>query len=78
MRLPPLRQRPYDPEICEGSIGILVAIHAGGESIKCETGGGAGECIGGAAVLSADEQHARAEAIMREAGAVRIIGEELP
>lgn len=78
MRLPDWGKRPYDPAIAEGCIGICVSIHAGGEVAACELGTQPGECIGGIASLSAGEQKRRAEEIMKEAGALRIIMEETP
>ena len=75
MRLPPWGKRLYDPEISEGCIGIGVAIHAGGETVACVQGEEQGECIGGIAALSAEEQCCRAGEIMREAGALRLITE---
>ena len=78
MRLPPWGKRPYDPAIADGCIGISIAIHAGGETVACEQGEGSGECIGSIASLSAEEQYRRAEEIMREAGALRLIVEGAP
>jgi len=75
MRLPPRSKRLYDPAIAEGCIGISVTIHAGGEVVACGEGEQPGECIGIIASLSVDEQMARAEAIMRDAGALRTIAE---
>lgn len=76
MRLPALKKRPYDPAISEGCIGISVSIHSGGEVVQCDQGTKPGECIGGSASIPSAEQASRAERIMREAGALRIIGEE--
>lgn len=76
--LPALRERPYDPAIAEGCIGISVTIHPGGEAVKCEPKVRPEECIGGISLLSAAEQHQRADTIMRTAGALRVIGEETP
>ncbi len=78
MGLPPLRKRPYDPSIAEGCIGICLSIHPGGETVACGPKARPDECIGGIASLSAGEQRARAEEIMREAGALRIISETYP
>jgi hypothetical protein len=76
MGLPALGSRPYDPAIADGCIGISVAIHGGGETVACRPGERPGECIGGVASLSAVEQKNRAEEIMREAGALRLIAGE--
>ncbi len=73
MRLPPWGKRLYDPAIGEGCIGIGVVIHAGGETVACGGGEETGECVGGIAALSAEEQCSRAGEIMREAGAMRLI-----
>jgi hypothetical protein len=78
MRLPPWGKRLYDPAIAEGCIGISVAIHAGGETVACGREDQPGECIGGIASLSAEEQSRRAGEIMREAGALRLIEEGSP
>jgi hypothetical protein len=78
MGLPALRRRPYDPDIAEGCIGISLSIHPGGEPVACEPGVRPTECIGGIALLSASEQKERADAIMREAGAVRTTTEVQP
>jgi len=75
MRLPPRSKRLYDPAIAEGCIGISVTIHAGGEVVACGEGEQPDECIGIIASLSVDEQRARAEEIMRDAGALRTIAE---
>lgn len=75
MGLPSWRQRPYDPAIAEGCIGISVAIHGGGEVVACGGNVQPGECIGGIASLPAAEQKSRAEEIMKEAGALRIVAE---
>jgi len=76
MRLPDFRKRPYDPAITEGCIGISVSIFGGGETVRCDQGTKPGECIGAVASIPSGEQRSRAERIMREAGALRIIGEE--
>lgn len=78
MGLPALKGHPYDPAIADGCIGICLTIHAGGETVSCHTGEATDGCIGGIASLTAAEQKEQAEEIMRLAGAVRIIGEELP
>lgn len=78
MGLPPRNTRLYDPAIAEGCIGISVTIHGGGEAVACGEGEGPGECIGIIASLSAGEQKAQAEEIMRSAGAIRVIAEEAP
>jgi hypothetical protein len=78
MGLPALRKRLYDPAIAEGCIGISLSIHPGGEPVACEPGVRPTECIGGIALLPAAEQKERAEEIMREADAVRIITEVQP
>lgn len=75
MKLPPRGKRLYAPEISEGCIGISVAIHPGGEAVVCEGGVKPGECVGGIAAVPAGEQRRRAEEIMREAGALRIVTE---
>jgi len=75
LRLPPWGRRPYDPAISEGCIGISVAIHPGGEAMACGRGEETDECIGSIASAPAEEQKGRAEEIMREAGALRIIAE---
>ncbi len=75
MKLPPRGKRLYAPEISEGCIGISVAIHPGGEAVACEGGVKPGECVGGIAAVPADEQKRRAEEIMEEAGALRIVTE---
>ena len=76
MKLPPRGKLLYAPEISEGGIGISVAIHPGGEAVACgRAAARPGECIGDIAVVSADEQKRRAEEILTEAGAVRIIDE---
>jgi len=77
MGLPALNRRPYDPAIAEGSIGICLAIHAGGEAVACEAGVPPLECVGEIALLSATEQAERAKEIMQAAGAVRVIEEGL-
>jgi len=76
MRLPSFKNRPYDPAISEGCIGISVSIHAGGEVVKCGQGTKSGKCIGDSASIPSGEQRTRAVKIMQEAGALRIIGEE--
>jgi len=78
MGLPALGKRPYDPAIAEGCIGICLTIHPGGEPVECRPGVRPEECVGPIASLSAAEQHERAEAIMLEAGALRIIDGEVP
>ncbi|HEX9078243.1 MAG TPA: quinol:electron acceptor oxidoreductase subunit ActD, partial [Desulfuromonadaceae bacterium] len=75
MRLPPLRRRPYDPAIAEGAVGICLSIHPEGAPVACGAGTGPGECVGDIALIPAEEQRERAEAIMREAGAVEVIAE---
>ncbi|WP_298439379.1 quinol:electron acceptor oxidoreductase subunit ActD [Geobacter sp.] len=76
MGLPAWRKRPYDPAIAEGCIGISVTIHPGGEAVVCGREAETGACVGGVVSLSAGEQKSRAEEIMREAGALRIVAEE--
>ena len=76
--LPNWGRRPYDPAIAEGCIGISVAIHAGGETVACGGEEQPGECVGAIVSLSAEEQRSRAEEIMREAGAMRVIAETMP
>jgi len=78
MGLPALKKRLYDPSIAEGCIGICLIIHPGGEPVRCKEGATADECVGGIASLSATEQKERATEIMLAAGAVRVIGEEMP
>ncbi|HEY5975578.1 MAG TPA: quinol:electron acceptor oxidoreductase subunit ActD [Geobacteraceae bacterium] len=78
MWLPPRRTRLYDPAIADGCIGISVTIHSGGEVVACGEGGPAEVCIGIIASLSAQEQMAQAEEIMRNAGALRIVAEVAP
>lgn len=75
MGLPSLKVRPYDPAIAEGSIGISVTIHTGGEVVACGEGERSNECIGIIAGLSPAEQRKRAEEIMTKAGALRTITE---
>jgi hypothetical protein len=75
LRLPPWGRRPYDPAISEGCIGISVVIHPGGEAVACGRGEKADECVGNIALIPAAEQRSRAEEIMREAGALRIVME---
>lgn len=76
MRLPTLKNRPYDPAITDGHIGICLSIHAGGETVQCEAVKTPGECIGGIASLSSAEQTELAMEIMRGAGVLRLIDEE--
>lgn len=76
MGLPARKGRLYDPAIGEGCIGICLAIHAGGEAVVCGPGTAPVECVGDIALIPAEEQWARAEAIMRQAGALRVIGEQ--
>ena len=76
--LPPWGRRPYDQAISEGCIGISVAIYSGGEAVACGRGEEADECIGIIASVPAEVQKSRAEEIMREAGALRIIAEATP
>jgi hypothetical protein len=78
MKLPNFAQRPYDAAITEGCIGISLSIHPGGEPVACEPGVRPTECIGGIALLSVAEQKERAEKVMREADALRIITEVQP
>jgi hypothetical protein len=78
MGLPALGRRPYDPAIADGCIGICLALHAGGEVVACGEGEGTDECIGGITSLPPGEQLRRAEEIMREAGAMRVIAETQP
>jgi len=78
MRLPSLGNRPYDPAIAEGCIGICLTIHAGGEMVHCKPGEKSGECVGPIASLSTAEQKERALEIMRTAGVLRVIGEDTP
>ncbi len=75
MGLPARRKRLYDPAIAEGCIGISVTFHAGGEVVACGDGEQSSDCIGIIASLSAKEQRARAEEIMRDAGAIRTLAE---
>jgi hypothetical protein len=75
MKLPPRGKLLNDPEIGEGCIGISVAIHPGGEAVTCGRAVRPEECIGGSASLSAAEQKSRAEEIMTDAGAIRIVNE---
>ncbi len=77
MKLPPWGKRLYAPEISEGYIGISVAIHPGGEAVACGMGVKPGECVGGIAAVPAGEQKRRAEEIMKEAGALRIVVEAM-
>jgi len=77
MGLPPWRKRLYDPEIGEGSIGISVMIYPKEEKAvgaAAESSQEAGQVTS----LPADRQRSRAEEIMREAGAVRVITEDKP
>ncbi len=76
--LPPWGRRPYDPAIAEGCIGICVAIYPGGETVACGPDMQPGECVGDVALISFAAQRSRAEEIMREAGALRIIAEATP
>lgn len=78
MGLPALKRRPYDPAIAEGHIGICLTIHPGGEAVACRPGVRPEECIGSIDALPAAEQQGRAEAVMRSAGAVRVIAEAQP
>ncbi len=78
LRLPPWGRRPYDPAIAEGCIGICVSIHPGGETVACGRGKEADVCIGGIASVPTGEQKSRAEEIMKETGALRIIAEATP
>lgn len=75
MRLPAWIRRPYDPSITAGNIGICVTIHGGGEVVECGEKEETEECIGMVAALSVAEQGERAEEIMRNAGALRVIME---
>jgi hypothetical protein len=75
LRLPRWGKGLYDPSIAAGNIGISVTIHSGGEVVECEAGEEADECIGMVAALPVMEQRERAEEIMRNAGALRIITE---
>jgi hypothetical protein len=75
MRLPPWKARLYDPAIADGCIGISITIHSGGETVACGRGAETDTCVGTIAALSAREQSARAEEIMRKAGALRTITE---
>lgn len=75
MGLPSWRKRPYDPAIAEGYIGISVSFHLAGEIVACRPGDAPEQCIGSIAALSPQEQRARAEEIMRKAGALRTITE---
>jgi len=77
MGLPPWRKRLYDPEIGEGSIGISVVINQN----KGESGVGAigtSQEVDQVTSLPADRQRTRAEEILLEAGAVRVITEDKP
>ncbi len=78
MGLPPLKKRLYDPAITEGCVGITLTIHGGGEVVQCQPEAESGECIGEIVALSAAEQRAQAEEIMRTAGVLRVIREEAP
>jgi hypothetical protein len=76
MKLPSWRSRLYDPAIAEGYIGISLTFHGQGEVVACGPGREAIEkCIGSIAALSVQEQRARAEEVMRQAGALRTIME---
>ncbi len=76
MGLPALQKRVYDPAIAEGCIGICLTVHPGGETVLCEAGIKPEECIGGIALLPADEQRQQAKDIMQSAGSLRVIEEE--
>jgi hypothetical protein len=78
MKLPAWSGRPYDPAIADGCIGISVSVRAGGETVACGGEGAPGECIGGVAALSPEEQCSRAEEILAGAGALRVIAEGTP
>jgi hypothetical protein len=76
MRLPAWRARLYDPAIAEGCIGISLTFHGPGEVVACGPGReGMEQCIGAIAALSVSEQRARAEEVMRKAGALRTLME---
>ena len=76
MGLPSWRPRLYDPAIAEGCIGISLTFHGQGDVVACGPGREAIEhCIGSIAALPVTEQRARAEEIMRTAGALRTIVE---
>ena len=75
MRLPSRSARLYDPAIADGCIGISITIHSGGETVTCGRGEETDTCVGTIAAFSAREQSARAEEIMRKAGALRTITE---
>ncbi|OGU17771.1 MAG: hypothetical protein A2076_10705 [Geobacteraceae bacterium GWC2_53_11] len=77
MRLPALKKRPYDAAVSDGCIGICLTIHPGGEAVECLPGVRSDECIGEIAALSAGEQRELATDVMKQAGALRIIGEEM-
>jgi len=74
--LPAWKPRLYDPAIAEGCIGISLTFHGPGDVVACGPGKEAIEkCIGAIAALSVPEQRARAEEVMRQAGALRTIRE---
>jgi len=76
MKLPAWKPRLYDPAIAEGCIGISLTFHGPGEIVACGPGREAIEhCIGAIAALPLPEQRARAEEVMRQAGALRTIME---
>ena len=73
MNLPPRKSRLYDPGIADGEIGIVVAVHSGGETVSCGRGKETDECIGSINSLPAREQREMAEELMKSAGAIRFI-----
>jgi hypothetical protein len=73
MKLPAFGARPYDPAIAEGCIGISVTFPAAGEAPAGRPGDA--NCAGSLTALSVQEQSARAEEVMRQAGALRTIME---
>jgi len=76
MRLPAWKPRLYDPAIAEGFIGISLTFHGPGDVVACGPGKEAMEkCIGAIAALPVPEQRARAEEVMRQAGALRTLRE---
>ena len=75
MRLPPRRARLYDPAIAEGCIGVSVNFHPAGEVVACGRDQETKRCIGSIAALAVQEQEARADDVMRKAGALRKITE---
>lgn len=77
MRLTALKKRPYDAAITDGCIGICLTIHPGGEAVECQPGVRPDECIGEIVALSAEEQRGLATEVMSQAGALRIIEEEV-